>query len=170
MNLADPNDLYECWVFCKILYAIAEKYDMKLTEVRSSKGIVTFKNADNSFHLIYQARYPTEWTDEGIPIEDVPDITLEFRNGSNMIIEAKNRFYSLSDPRPNLHQMRNYMDTLNAKFGIFVHSASEKPLIWKTIPDKSNNQIIWTSLIPNDIDKANNDNLKKILQMISEIP
>lgn len=169
MNLADTNDLYECWVFCKILYAFAEKYDLKLTEVRSSKGIVTFQNTDNSFHLIYQARYPTEWTDEGKPIEDIPDITLEFRNGNNIVIDAKNRFYTLSDPRPNLHQMRSYMDTLNAKYGIFVHSASQDPSIWKTIPDKRNNQIIWTSLVPSKINKTNRVNLEKILELISKI-
>jgi hypothetical protein len=73
MDLGDTNDLYECWVFCKILYAIAEKYELKLTEVRSSNGIVTFNDDDNSFRLIYQPRYPTEWTDEGKPIEDIPD-------------------------------------------------------------------------------------------------
>jgi hypothetical protein len=86
-----------------------------------------------------------------------------------MVIDAKNRFYSNSDPRPNLHQMRSYMDTLGAKFGIFVHSASQNPLAWKIIPDKSNNQIIWTSLIPGNVDNANKENLAKIVDLISKI-
>ena len=169
VNLADTNDLYECWVFCKILYAIAEKYDLKLTEIRSSKGIITFRDTDNSFQLIYQGRYPTEGTDEGKPIENIPDITLEFRNGSNIVIDANNRFYTLSDPRPNLHQMRSYMDTLNAKYRIFVHSASQDPSIWKTIPDKRDNQIIWTSLVQSKFNKTNNENLEKIFELISNI-
>ena len=165
MNLADTNDLYECWVFCKILYAIAKNYELKLTEVRSSKGIVTFKNADNSFYLIYQARYPTEWT----VIEDNPDITLEFKNGNNMIIDAKNEFYTLSNQHPNQHQMRSYMSTLKARYGVFVHSASQEPNIWNAIPDKKNNQIIWTSLVPGNVDKTNDRNLEKILELISKI-
>ena len=170
MSLADTNDLYECWVFCKILHAISERFALKLKEVRSVKGIITFRENNNSFELIYQARYATDWIDEdGRPIEDVPDISMEFKNGVNLVIDAKNRYYSLSDTKPNLHQMRNYMNTLKAKYGIFVHSASQVPDTWKAIPDKSNNQIIWTSLIPRSVPKTKMQNLDRILGLIFEI-
>jgi len=61
------------------------------------------------------------------------------------------------------------MTTLVAKYGIFVHSASQVPNLWKVIPGKSNNEIIWTSLTPGDVDKTNKENLEKILELISKI-
>jgi hypothetical protein len=55
MNLKGQNDLYECWIFCKILYAIAQTHTLKLVEVHSSRGgLVDFKANDGLFHIIYQ--------------------------------------------------------------------------------------------------------------------
>jgi hypothetical protein len=71
MNLSNLNDLYECWVFCKILFGVAQKYDIKFNEIHSSKGVAEFKAKDGSFHIIYQARYNTKWRDQGNYIEDV---------------------------------------------------------------------------------------------------
>jgi hypothetical protein len=62
MTLAPPRN--ECWVFCKILYGIAQKYDIRFKEIHSSKGVAVFKAIDSSFHIIYQARYNTKWRDQ----------------------------------------------------------------------------------------------------------
>jgi len=48
MNLDNTNDLYECWVFTKILYEISKKKNVKLKQIRASKGLVTFITLDNS--------------------------------------------------------------------------------------------------------------------------
>jgi len=49
MNLSNINDLYEGWVFCKILHAVAQKYDVRFNEIHSSKGVAEFKAKDGSF-------------------------------------------------------------------------------------------------------------------------
>lgn len=85
-----------------------------------------------------------------------------------MIIDAKNEFYAFSK-HPNQHQMRSYMTTLMARYGVFVKSASRDPSIWNAITDKRNNQIIWTLLIPGGDNKIEKENIEKILQLISEI-
>ena len=81
MNLSDQNDLFECWIFCKILYAIAQMYTLKFSEVHSSRrGLVDFKTNDGLFHIIYQARYDTGWRDQDKTILDIPDISIELAN------------------------------------------------------------------------------------------
>jgi hypothetical protein len=86
-----------------------------------------------------------------------------------MIIDAKNEVYTFSNQHPNQHQMRSYMATLKARYGVFVHSASQVSGTWNAITDKKNNQIIWTSMIPGNKNKTNKENLEKILQLTSEI-
>jgi hypothetical protein len=142
MNLTDINDLYECWVFCKILYSITQRYEITFKEIHSSKGVADFRASDRSFHLVYQAHYIIHWKDQDRDIEDVPDIAIEFNNGMKFIIDAKNSHHTLSDSRPNLDQMRSYMTSLNAKYGVFIHSESEDLNLRKGIENKKNNQTI----------------------------
>jgi len=111
MNLSDQNDLFECWIFCKILYAIAQMHTLKFSEVHSSRGgLVDFKANDDLFHIIYQARYDTGWRDQDKTILDIPDISIELTNGMTLIIDAKNSRHTLKDGRSNLDQMRSYME------------------------------------------------------------
>lgn len=166
MYLSKLHDLYECWVFCKILYGVAQKYDIRLKEIHSSKGVAVFKAVDGSFHIIYQARYNTKWRDQGTYIEDVPDITIESKTGRTIVIDAKYEEYTLSTPKPNLFQMRSYMTTLNGTYGIFIHSKSDDPSIWKEITSEGDQKIIWTSLIPEN--SKTNANLEKIIQRIKD--
>ena len=180
MNLADINDLYECWVFCRLLYMIVQDYGLKLVHVYSNRkksiknsvgAIATFKASDGSFFINYQPRYHTEWADEQSTIEDNPDITLEFENGRSMIIDAKNSKYGLSNLHPNLDQMRNYMDTLGADQGIFIHSASEVSNPWKIVHDRTDKevQIIWSSLVPGFTKDSSDGTLKKISNLINRM-
>jgi hypothetical protein len=41
--MSNLKDLYECWVFCKILYGIAQKYDIRFKEIHLSKGVAECK-------------------------------------------------------------------------------------------------------------------------------
>jgi len=69
-----------------------------------------------------------------------------------VIIDAKNRKYTLSDSKPNLDQMRSYMTTLNGRYGVFVHSESDDPAFCKQIINEEEDQkIIWTSLSPGNL-------------------
>lgn len=170
MSLTDPNDLYECWLFCKILYSISLKYDIKFKESNSSIEPIRFKATNGSFHILYQPRFQTEWIDQGRSIEDKPDILIEFRNGNSIIIDAKNSYYKTITPRPYFSQMRSYMKTLNAQYGIFIHSASEDPNLWREVYSNTSGQkIIWTTANPIPLDNKFNDNLSKILILQHEL-
>lgn len=160
MNLENQNDLYECWVFSKLLYEIAITNNIGLRQIRSAKGLVTFTSLDNSFKITYQARYLTKWKDQEENIEDVPDIIIERADGNSFIIDAKNIYYSSKNSRPNLHQMRNYITTTQSTSGIFIHSNAEEKTLWKEIESAEKNQkIIWTALVPNTL----NENLNQII-------
>lgn len=161
MNLANLNDLFECWVFVKVLNEISNSFDLKLNEVNSSKGACTFVSKDKTLRLIYQAKYFSKWKDEyNKNIYDYPDIVLEFSNGRKIIIDAKNSKYEYNNPRPNFDQMRSYLKSADADFGFFIHSNSENPNLWYMITDESiTKKIIWTTLIPGQSDEY----LKRVL-------
>jgi hypothetical protein len=163
MNLANLNDLFECWIFVKVLDEISNNFDLKLNEVNSSKGVCTFVSKDKSLRLIYQAKYFSKWKDEYYKnIYDYPDIVLEFSNGQKIIIDAKNSKYQSRDPNPNFHQMRSYLISADADFGFFIHSNSENQNLWYMITDEnSTKKIIWTTLIPGQID----EHLKRIIKL-----
>ena len=66
-------------------------------------------------------------------------------------------------PRPNFDQMRSYLKSADADFGFFIHSNSEDLNLWKVSNDESGTKIIiWTSLIPGQLEK----NLKRIIQLV----
>ena len=161
MQLNDLNDLYECWIFCKILYAIAKTHNLKFRQIHSSRGLVDFRADDGSFHIIYQARYDSGWRDQDSTIVDVPDISIEFKNGTTVVIDAKNSRHK-KDSMPYLDQMRLYMKTLNARYGIFVHCESEDPNLWKEITSETGSQkVIWTSVIPEPPDPFKHPEFRK---------
>jgi hypothetical protein len=168
MKLKDPNDLYECWIFCKILYAIAQIHNLRFREIRSDRG-VEFRADDGSFHIIYQAHYDSGWKDQERPIEDIPDIAIEFKNGTSMVIDAKNSRHTIENSRPNLDQMRLYMKTLNARYGIFIHSQSEDPNLWKEVSSENESQrIIWTSITPGFPSPSNIQNFERTISLVKE--
>lgn len=170
MSLTDANDLYECWLFCKILYSISQIYDIKFKESNSSTGLVKFKANDGSFHILYQPRFQTEWIDQDRFIEDKPDILIEFKNGNSMIIDAKNSYYSTTRPRPYFNQMRSYMKTLNSRYGVFIHSESEDSSLWREVYSNTSGQkIIWTTISPILFDNKFKDNLSKVLTLQNEL-
>ena len=130
---------------------------------------VDFRADDGSFHIIYQARYDSGWRDQDRPIEDVPDIAIEFNNGMTLVIDAKNSRHSIENSRPNLDQMRLYMKTLNANYGIFIHSQSEDPNLWKEITTENNNQrIIWTSVTPAFSGLSSIQNFERTVSLVKE--
>jgi hypothetical protein len=87
----------------------------------------------------------------------------------SLVIDAKNSRYTLSDSKPNVDQMRSYMATLNGKYGIFVHSESDDPAFCKEIiNEKDDQKIIWTSLLPGNLDTVNAQNLENIIQIIQK--
>jgi hypothetical protein len=170
LSLTNTNDLYECWIFCKILYAISQIHSLKFKEINSSKGLVDFKATDGLFHILYQPRFQTEWIDQERHIEDRPDIVIEFKNGINIIIDAKNSFYKTKKPTPYLYQMRSYMKTINARYGIFFHSESEDPNLWREIYNKTTHQkIMWTSAIPGSLNDATANNMSKAVALFNDI-
>jgi hypothetical protein len=163
MNLASLNDLFECWVFVKVLNETSNIFDLKLKEVNSSKGVCTFMSKDKTLRLIYQAKIFSKWKDEYYEFYDYPDIVLEFSNGRRIIIDAKNSKYEYNNPRPNFDQMRSYLKSADANLGFFIHSNSQKPNLWYKISDESNTkQIIWTTLIPGHTNEIS----KKFFQLI----
>ena len=58
------------------------------------------------------------------------------------------------------------MKTLNAKYGIFVHSESEDPSLWKEVTNETGGQkIFWTSVAP-DSSGPSNSNFEKTIALI----
>ena len=162
MNLDNTNDLYECWVFTKILYEISKKKNVKLKQIRASKGLVTFITLDNSLRITYQATYATPWKYKDKFLEDNPDIVIEKNDGTCFVLDAKNSYYSPKNLTPNLHQMRSYLSTTNSNYGIFIHSNSQDPKFWEDIFTDKGLKIIWTSLIPGRIGNS----LENIMSLI----
>jgi hypothetical protein len=166
LSLDNPNDLYECWVFCKVLDAIVDTYkNLKFKESTRSKGVMTISSDNGLIKITYQPIYDTEWKYNKVYLEDNPDIAIEFKNGSTIIFDAKNREYSRTSNRhQNRHQMDSYIRSANAKYGIFIHSRSDDPEVWEETQREGYNQtIVWTCLIP---DKPSNNELEKIIQLI----
>jgi hypothetical protein len=57
----------------------------------------------------------------------------------------------------------------NGQYGIFVHSESEDPSLWKTIiNEKDNQEINWTCLIPCSSETTNTTNLERIIRLIKK--
>jgi len=165
MKITNINDLFECWIYVKLLFEISKKFDIKLKEVNSNRGACTFVSNDRSLNLIYQAKYDSRWKKQNNDeIYDYPDIVLEFTNGQRVIIDAKNSKYQYNNPTPNFGQMRSYLRSADAQYGFFIHSNSENPNLWYKITDEKNTkQIVWTTLRPGE----NDINLKKILSIPS---
>jgi hypothetical protein len=182
MKLKDENDLYECWIFCKILYALSNTYDLKFVEVNSSQTtkvwIASFSSSDGSLQITYQPVYATDWEDKfssslrssiSSPhfLRDIPDISIDIpANDTTIIIDAKNSHIKRHS-KPNLDQMRSYMETTKAKYGIFVHSDSEDQDLFEYIHRKhTQEQIIWTSISPGPIDYKNDKTINKIVEIV----
>jgi hypothetical protein len=167
MKLGDENDLYECWVFCKILYALADEFDLKLTEISNSPGKNVFVSSDNRIKIIYQARYETPWQrSDNTFIRDVPDVAVELSNGVRFILDAKNSKY-IVDAEPYFLQLQSYLVSAKAKYGIVIHSASELGSSWYKVEDKQNNRhIIWTKMSPGS-ENMPNEGLSAIISLIS---
>jgi hypothetical protein len=166
MKLEDENDMYECWMFCKTLYALSEVFDLKLSEVSSKLGKNVFVSRDNRIKIIYQARYETHWQKEDDDfIEDVPDVALELHNGIRLILDAKNSYYRFLEV-PYLRQIQSYIISAKANFGIVIHSATEGDSSWHKVKDRKNNvEIIWTAMSP-DIGDKPNEGLDRIIELI----
>jgi predicted component of viral defense system (DUF524 family) len=58
LTLENQNELYEYWVFCKILDAITDAYHLKFKEMLSIE-VTAFQFPDGAIRLIYQKKYHT---------------------------------------------------------------------------------------------------------------
>jgi hypothetical protein len=172
LSITNANDLYECWVFCKLLNAIVSIYrSLRFKELRSSKGVMTLNSEDGSIKIAYQPSYDTEGKWKDGYLQDNPDIAIELESGLSIIVDAKNEEYKTSNSHPNRPQMDSYIRSTNARYGVFIHSRSENPELWEKLPKDMNNQeIIWTCLIPGySSEPGDDDNLKKIIDLIRSL-
>ena len=86
-----------------------------------------------------------------------------------LVIDAKNSRHIIKDSRPNLDQMRLYMKTLNARYGIFIHSESEDPNLWKEVTSELGSQrIIWTSIVPDSPGRSSIQNFERTIALVRE--
>ena len=88
---------------------------------------------------------------------------------NNIIIRGPGIISGFQAAEPNLDQMRLYMKTLNARYGIFIHSQSEDPSLWKGITTENNNQrIIWTSVTPAFRGLSSIQNFERTISLVKE--
>ena len=174
-DLKNRNKLYECWVFYKILDLLTDIFDSKLSEV-DSKGVATFRSSDNSMEVTYQGIYKTGWFDHEEPVNDIPDIVIEFNKINIIILDAKN---SIMPPGNRYHyrrQMESYINSLGVNktnFGVLIFSYGREPH-WKQISRLVENRegeqkILWLTLSPSsktDVQVSNQHSIDKIAQII----
>lgn len=170
-NLKKASMLYECCVFYKILDIMVEYFKVKFIESRASEA--TFRSEDNSIKIVYQKRFKTRWFDEnGNPVEEIPDIIIQSRNGSSIVVDAKNTEYSFGYQNPYWRQIDSYMDHANAQYGVLIFSNGD-PNLWKNLKTKDQQlSAIWTTLSPSetgDKNSTNNRNLVRLKSLVQNI-
>lgn len=175
-GLKNHDQLYECWVFYKILDLLTNIFDLRLSETSHSKGSATFKSYNNSIRVTYQRIYETGWTDNLEPVYDRPDMVIEFHNNITLIMDAKNSIIPPGNRYPYRRQMDSYISSagLNkTKFAILLFSSGKED-DWKEISRKETNtgrehKIIWICLSPttfSNIKQSNERAIEKIIQLV----
>ena len=143
-------------------------YRLKET-THTEGGIASFRSRDGSIKVTYQRSYETGWMDNDKPIQDKPDIVIEFNNSKTVILDAKNSILDRGEHYPYFRQMDSYIRSSGIKtnFGIFVFStAAEED--WKEIK-KQDQKILWIGLSPGSDTKTklvNEQAIEKIKQII----
>jgi hypothetical protein len=169
-SLKKYEELYECWVFYKILDLLTEVMNFKLKETTSNKGIASFRSRDGSIKVTYQRIYETGWMDKDEHIHDKPDIVIEFKNSKSVILDAKNSILDPGKSYPYLRQMDSYIRSSGVEktnFGIFIFSSAAEEN-WKEIK-KQEQKIMWMGLSPgfdSEIKLANEQSIENITQII----
>lgn len=171
-SLKRYSELYECWVFYKILELLTDKLKLRLKESTHTEGVASFKTRDDSIKVTYQKIYETGWLDQDKPVsQDKPDIVIEFKGAKTIILDAKNSILLQNEPYPYRRQMDSYIRSAGVEktnFGIFLFSSAVQEN-WKEIK-KQEQKIIWLGLSPRSDTKArfaNEQAIKKIIQIIS---
>ncbi len=175
-DLDNPDQLYECWVFYKILDLLTDIFDLKLSETNFSKGVATFRSSDNSIEVTYQGSYETGWTNNEKPVYDRPDIVIRFNKFTILILDAKNSIIPVGNRYHYRRQMDSYINSLGVdktKYAILIFSFGREEN-WKRISRLAGNlkreqQIIWIALCPSshaDIKMSNQHAIEKIVHII----
>lgn len=171
-NVQNPNLLYECWVFYKILDVMVDNFNVKFKESR--KAETTFSSNEGSIKVIYQRRYKAKWFKKGEALDEVPDIVIEFRTGSTLftvVVDAKNTEYSSDKNYPYRRQIDDYMGYANSRFGVLIFSRGNEGL-WDDLTTEEGNTSSWITLIPSLTGikgSTNYANLEKLTQKLKYI-
>ena len=165
-HMNDFNRLYESWVCFKILRYIADSFDIRMIERRSSSGI-KFSDAGRELNVIYQRRYATRWKDEeGNVRVAIPDIFVEQSGKARLVIDAKNSQYTERAEDTYRKDVAEYLDVTGAKRGLVAHSVGPtSEILWRTMSSDTGEEISWTSLTPGNKD-VNRDVLDHIMKLI----
>ena len=128
---------------------------------------------DGSIKMINQKRYKTKWLDEnGNSIEEIPDIVIQSRNGSSIVVDAKNAEYNSESHNPYRRQISSYIDHANAQYGILIFSHGDANL-WMGLKTQDKGLgAIWTTSSPSqtgDKNNTNNKNLESLMYLVQSI-
>jgi hypothetical protein len=170
-NLRKYEELYECWVFYKILDLLTYMINLRLKETTHTEGVASFRSRDGSIKVTYQRKYKTGWMDKDEPIYDKPDIVIEINNAKTVILDVKNSILRPSMPYPYRRQMDGYIRSSGIEktnFGIIIFSTAAQEH-WREIK-KQEQKIIWIGLSPGSDSKtsqANEQAIEKIIQIIT---
>jgi hypothetical protein len=167
-NAKNPNLLYECWVFYKILDIMVDNFKVKFKE--SGRSETTFISDDGFIKVIYQRRYKAKWFKKGEVIYEIPDIVIEFTNGSRLtvVVDAKNAEYSPDKHNPYRRQIDDYMGYANAQFGVLIFSRGDRDL-WDDLTTEAGHISSWATLTPSmtGVKDTTNKNLEKLIDQIN---
>jgi hypothetical protein len=173
-NLKRYDQLYECWIFYRILVLLTEHFNLKLKQTTRTKGTATFASDDDFIMVTYQRIYESEWKDKDGPIHDKPDIVIDFNDRKTIILDAKNSILSPGMKYPFRRQMADYITSAGkgrASIGIFIFSTGLEEN-WKEIKredeDNSEQKIMWIGMSPR-ADSVTRLSNEKAMQKIIEI-
>ncbi len=170
-QLNDPNALYECWVYYRVLRGVQSKVGTKFAWIERSDGAAGFRSTDGRVTVTYQKWANTGWVDrerEASPASqpwDKPDVVAEVRGRKPVVLDAKNSEYESG--YPYREQMQSYLESVDSDLGILVHSHSEHP-VWHQI-ERHEQRMVWTSISPANpgtMNRASDEAYQKLLDNI----
>jgi hypothetical protein len=173
-DLQDPDKLYECWVFYRVLRTLAAEFDLEFKEItRGSEGVATFvSKRDPRLTVVYQRSCGTSYVGpDGREVRAVPDIVVMRNNRAVLILDAKN---SECAPPQYLDQMHWYLSARECQcsMGVLIHSVAPSGT-WSRYT-RNGSTVIYTHLTPQHgpemvkEEEQNERNLARTVELISE--
>ena len=134
-----------------------------------STGETRFTSSSRNITIAYQRSYKTGLIYNEKPVNDRPDIVIDHKGKSVIVIDAKNSQHRNLDYR---EKMDSYLNSSKTKNAVVIHSKVEtkKLGLWEKAEENNGRRIFWTHLIPptkiGNESKYNDENLQHVINLL----